>query len=211
MRFNLLKVGLAACIITMSCLANAGIITSSQTFNEYGGRNTDQNDFSWLFSDLSPEIDKINLKFSWEGMDFTDNEKYKDEPREYLDIYAGSTKIGLIGDFADMTYCVEAHPGTTNSWESDCSGSKEFLLDDSELWSTSALNLWAHNVNEGSFLGVQSNGVFTDLYPQGFITASISYEAVAESSAKAVSEPSTLAIFALGMVGLVSRRFKKKL
>lgn len=234
MRGKILRASLIGFIVAVTCSANAGMITESKTISESGKRGTEQNHFSWLFNDLSTEIDEISLSFSWAGMDFTDT-GIEDDKIEYLDIYAGlSNEIGFIGDYDNTTKCSavpevlnESNEQIVKSWSSDCSGNKTFLLDDATLWSNSELSIWAHNVNEGDSVGVQSNGLFQDkdtdpllsgialtdaqLF-QGFITATISYEAVAESASKAeaVPEPSTLAIFALGVMGLMSRRFKNQ-
>ncbi|MCJ8318038.1 MAG: PEP-CTERM sorting domain-containing protein [Colwellia sp.] len=64
-------------------------------------------------------------------------------------------------------------------------------------------------INPGDFFGVISTEAFTSVTFQGIINDVYGIDNVTYSGVQ-VPEPSTLAIFALGMIGLVSRRFKKQ-
>jgi PEP-CTERM motif-containing protein len=60
------------------------------------------------------------------------------------------------------------------------------------------------------FLNDYKTVTASDYYIGGFRGTAISWLLVADEKVPSVPEPSTLAIFALGMIGLASRRFKKQ-
>jgi len=213
MKLSLLKGSLAGVILSLSSLADAALITETVIFDEYGARDTDQNDFEWKFDGLSSTIDTISIRFDWEGMDFS-NKQYKDN--EYFEIFSGSTSLGEIGDYDSNSECVKAHPGdSVLGWGSECKGSKTFTLTDSSLWNSETLYLVAKNseyIAEEDEVEVTKKGVqgkFDDVYTAGFVKATISYED--ESVVVPVPEPTTLSIFVLSIMGLAARRFKKLL
>lgn len=216
MKVNLLKGSLAGLFIIISSMTNASVITATEIFYEYGERNTSQHDFNWLFKDLETDITEIELTFAWERMDFSEVDVFivpdGDYPAkiEYMNIYAKDDQhIGTIGEWgvsqSDTCTEITAHDDI-DGWFSDCEGSMSFTLTDASLWKKGELSLY--NFKDGDEdNGVDSQGDFS-WAAAGFVSATISYEYEYSSDSSPIPEPSTLAIFALGVISLASRRSK---
>jgi len=180
----MLKAAVVGLVLSVSGFANAGLISASDTYNEFGSLSTSQNGFTWQFSNLPPAASDLTFLFSWERMDFSAG--------EYMDIFLEGTLLGRIGG-GTSTSCLAANGGSFNS---DCFGTINFETPSLNYLDDGVLNLVANQTGVNS-----SGGVHTDS-PYGFVSARVSYNAV--------PEPSTLAIFALGIMGLAARRFKKQ-
>jgi hypothetical protein len=161
--------------------AEAALISVSDTYFEFGITGTDQNGFVWNFSNLLPTTGPVTFNVFWERMDL-------DSSDEVMSIFAEGTLVGSIqGGTCGST--------PNGAFFGDCSGSATFVTSLGALLSDSILSLTSTQTDVDSSGGPQNNSTF------GFVRVNVSYESV--------PEPSTLAILALGMIGLGARRFKK--
>lgn len=185
---NKFLTGLAAsAALAVSGFANAGLVNVTETFSEFGSTSTDQNGFFWTFDGLS-ELPTNTATFiiNWERMDF-------DGSGEFMDIFVEGDLLGRIGNNGNNT----CSPTPNGSFFSDCIGSISFQFDIINLLNDSKLELTSTQS------AVNSSGGLQNLSEFGFVSVNLQYEY------SDVPEPSTLGIFALGLIGLASRKFKK--
>lgn len=168
--------------------AMAGLISLTETFDEFGPRNTDQDGFNWQFSGLNKAIGDLTIQMDWTRMDFNGGS-------EWMDISADGGFLGRIGNSANQS-CSNATDPDGNFFSLDCTGSISFtasgsLIDDAMLSLTSVQNL------------VDSSGGAPGS-PFGFISATLTYTAE-------VPEPSILALMGVGLIGFgFARRFRNR-
>lgn len=232
MKLNLLKGCIVGSLLAASSLANAALITETQTetFTEYGERNDEQVGYEWVFESLALSIEEISLTFKWERMDFYDALKPKDG--EYFEIYAEGSDdlIGTLGEMgvSESTECTTTPGGLKpdgktpeSTWYSDCDGTVSYTLTNMDWWDTGSLTLenrlfdytlvsglgYDSDVGSQGHFGETIEGVYIE---PGFVSATISYQYEAQADIQDVPEPSSLAILALGVMGLAARRLNKK-
>jgi len=186
MKLKFLKIFLTGLIFSLSNVANAGLITLTDSqVQTTGGQN-----FNFLFNNLS-------------GSDGTGGT---------FVIHAQGDYDGLVTETLawniENVISVSALGGFVNGV--GVGGPFDFVnvfqpLGNIEFQKTYSIN----NLQLQSILNDGSLNIFVDLAstvglfnPPNFVEVTFSYNSV--------PEPSTLAIFALGMIGLASRRFKKQ-
>jgi hypothetical protein len=210
MKFKFVQAALVSTVFAISSFANAGLITFNDkaAFVAYTGggivddlesagsstggstHTTASNDFSWTMSDYNCE--------NGSGCNAT---------------YGGTVNNSLMmqsaGDDFIWTY--------DNGSFVFAAGIASFGVQFGSYYGNSAVTLNGQSSGvqaSGSFFGIASddNTLFTNVsYAKSLTYGSfddVSYSRSNQSNS--VPEPSTLAIFALGMIGLASRRFKKQ-
>jgi hypothetical protein len=193
MKNKLLKGLVASFALTVSGLVSAGTIDITETFNEFGSRATDQNGFNWTFDGLDepPLFGLASFDVNWERIDF-------DHGSEYMDIFVEGSLLGRIG--TQNATCT-----STSGFRADCNGSASFNLNIQNFLVDNKLELTSIQSGVDSSGGPANNSAF------GFISVNLSYEFLETPNlSKPVPEPSTLAVFALGLLGFASRQFKNK-
>lgn len=216
MKYNFFKGVIASLALAISGFANAGLIVdqSFDSSNIIGGANFSQGSSS-IFDDFSlsnaANLEQISM---WGGYWTTGVQPSSFDFRIQI---RSSTNV------SDVIYdtLITASNVTDTGFNHNNSSSADILKFDFDVTGLS--------LNVGSyFIGVSSqNNPGTSFYWQrsdnssfngGIASFSSNLPtgssgnhtlAISESSAQ-VPEPSTLAIFALGMIGLASRRFKKQ-
>ncbi|MFT4938920.1 MAG: hypothetical protein ACI88A_001952 [Paraglaciecola sp.] len=207
MKFKFIQVVLACTVFAISSFANAGLITFNDkaAFDAYtGGGVVDDlessdwsntvlsGDFAWTMSDYHCENGQGC------GATFGGTNGANDEMMQ-------STADDFIWTYNDGDFVFTA-------------GIASFGIQFGSYLGNSAVTLNGQSSGvqaSGSFFGIASddNTLFTNVsYAKSLYYGSfddVSYSRSNQSVAD-VPEPSTLAIFALGMIGLASRRFKKQ-
>jgi hypothetical protein len=192
--FKRIKSALLFCGLVLSMgggsIAHAGLISLTETFDEFGAAGQSQNGFNWQFAGLAPANGMLTITFDWEGMDF-------DARNEKMEIFADGNSLGFIGDVNSGGSAHATEPDAS-TFVSDCDGSGIFMAA-AALVSNGMLSLTSTplNVNSSGGLGGQSLGS-----PFGFISANLSYDMAS------VPEPATLALMGLGLAGLGYRKRK---
>lgn len=148
----------------------------------------------------------------------------------YEDIITNQLSLG--GDFEGWTLAKRSdlfELFTSVGWSTRDSGGNQTIFAPSIVNALQPLfgkthvaldNTWMHYEDESSWgntSGMRLSGNYVIFNRNDFSVASDSYDfvgvalyRVATTEHELVSEPSTLVIFALGLIGLVSRRFKKQ-
>jgi hypothetical protein len=196
-----LKLIIAALLVFSPFAANAGVISMTETFDEFGVRTTEQDGFVWTFTGLTEAVGNLTIKFDWERMDF-------DSSFEWMDTFAEGNLLGRLGLGSSQT-CVTAADNLGIGFRADCSGSITFITAAAGLLSDGILSLTSMQQ------GVQSSGgpIGSSF---GFISATLSYvtaptpEPGTPEPGTPVPEPGTLALLGLGLAGMGMTRRKKK-
>jgi hypothetical protein len=190
MNLKMMKAAFAGTILAISGFANAGII-------DHGGY-TEVNGIDWLDWTTTlgmTESAALGVNVGWRGATEAEMEL-------------------LMNAMFPTTFVFDANginnTDVGNAYPTEMS---RFL----ELFgATDNGNTYATAVGSG-LVGFDSSayaGLYSDTSPREQVYASVGYSAnwngVALVRSADVPEPSTLAIFALGMIGLASRRFKKQ-
>lgn len=228
MKFKFFKSMIACLILSITSSTYAGIISASNTDTEYAaGYFADLQDLEWLTWDTTAYLTRVQIENN--AMDLLSNGWRYASVSEF-DTLFDSLKKGYIND--SQNYRSEWSEGTKWLWrnfdpldylgnfgagvgrnysrigdlryggEGECGGGTQYgcrghmrAYDDPAGW------LYAP-YHDGSY-SVHDNELYVYTRPD---------QAVSHVLVRAahVPEPSTLAIFALGMIGLASRRFKKQ-
>ena len=209
MRFKFFQAVLVSIAFAISSFANAGLITFNDKalFDAYtGGGVVDDMESAGSSTGSSTHTTATN-DFSWTMSDYNCENGYGCSAT-----FGGTTGNSLMmqsaGDDFIWTY------GNGNFVFS--SGITSFGIQFGSYYGNSeiTLNGLSSGVQaSGSFFGIASddNATFTNVaYTKSLVYGSFDDVSYSRSNIIAsVPEPSTLAIFALGMIGLASRRFKK--
>jgi len=214
MNLRMLKKTVAALVLSVSCLVN----TASATLITTG--NLEYNSLDDIITNTNTGITYLGwglaAEFTYqETLDATANgglyEEYHIanviEANEFFNA-ATFNKIHSPGNYIidnPLTIMPGQRFGGSNV---GASGYAWFLSDTEDM--VNAL----HFENFGDITGFEFLNDYrtvtgSDYYIGGFRGTAISWLLVADEKVPSVPEPSTLAIFALGMIGLASRRFKK--
>ncbi len=187
MKFTFLKT-IAFCILFgMTSTALAGIIydfdISSQNLNPAADfkNYTFVAEFSESTDFAAVTIgDILNFGYSYEGVDYLSSSFFSDDPSKLFTILGGQLRL-VVGAIANNKNYYVYVENLSNGASAQVGRSGN-----TNLYITGEHARYAHNWNIfNSFAGVARTSID-------------------------VPEPSTFAIFALGMIGLASRRFKKK-
>tara|TARA_R110001583_G_scaffold195495_2_gene374263 strand:- start:654 stop:1211 length:558 start_codon:yes stop_codon:yes gene_type:complete len=185
MNVKMLKAVVAGLVLSVSGFANAGLIFSDNTNITTSG----QSDIA-SFSSIGFE-DYTNIIFSVDARgDFGENES-----NEYIEFLIDGVNFG---QYTWDTFGVTSSTGSSNISSIDKLISFSFNI--------SALQ-WANFISDDSVQVTWNNGSGVGDWSNNYI-GYVNYEI--NGVASQVPEPTTLAIFALGIMGLASRRFKKQ-
>jgi len=190
MNIKMLKAAVAGLILSASGFANAGLINLTGTIDDLD---------DYIITEF--EITAAGTVRGWTDS-FNDFENF--DP--IVSLWASDGSWILTNDDNSSI-----NPATQSYYDS---GFESFLAAGTYYFTVSSFNsfpLTTENLFSGSpFDGVaESQKTFYETnYPNMGMDYSIWFDGA--DSARAVPEPSTLAIFALGIMGLASRRFKKQ-
>jgi hypothetical protein len=231
MKFRMLKTAFAGLVLSASCVANAGLIDlSSWTATPGGNWNVDATNTS-VYQTINGEptfflsnTNYINTQFDgtfgvtpdWDD-DFIGFAFGYNNSNDYLlfdwkqtdqsTASSGFTLSRITGSNvnlwdhtgADISVLASNYTGN-NGWVDGVT--YNFNLD----FTTTNISIEIDNVNIFDVAGTFNTGKF------GFYNYSqsgVRYTGFEETASRSIPEPTSLAIFALGLMGLVSRRFKK--
>lgn len=200
MKLKFLKAIVVGAALVVSSLANAGIIHDVQNGKLMGASGIDINGALYSVSFVDGSCNTAYAGCDETLFDFTDSQSATDAFNALIDqVFIDNVVI------AGVEYDFDSIPTLTNGCEynSFC----EIWVPFSKSTDTSHKSRWGYNRSNTS----------TDAIYQNIYTANNSYEGsymtytnfVREEIGQ-VPEPSTLAIFSLGIMGLASRRFKKQ-
>ncbi|SIS42465.1 PEP-CTERM sorting domain-containing protein [Neptunomonas antarctica] len=203
MKFKMLKGAIAGVALSVSCFANAGLLTVSEITNQ----TTDGQlfNFSLNISDYLAGSSST-LEVITQG-DFNNGANSS----ESIDVSIDGVSFGNFGfDSAEaynvVSYNYNAYKFNLN-FLLDAATTTSILLDD-------MLNVvidFGGGVNPNcGWSSTSSCNINSGVSPFAAINYTYSNSAKTLTSTTNVPEPSTLAIFALGLMGLASRRLKKK-
>lgn len=211
MNKKILKVALAGLVLSVCSFANAGIITvdafnsgayeSNGSHNNNQNINTTSNRGSWLAFDLSGVSEQI-VSATLEVWSDSRNDtgqafSWWDVSTPYASFNSG-VNTSIYKDLISGTVLASGihEAGQINSFIMNASAIVDLNL------STGTWLVGGNNNDSGNAFG-WTNGVDTG----DTLRLILETGQIPETS---VPEPSTLAIFALGIIGLASRRFKKQ-
>jgi len=200
MKFKLLKAAFMSLVLSASSSAFAGVIALDDWF-DYAGTNT---------GGLTQSQVSDNLYYAVAlDLDFSTTDTYEvaagwhiASANEWYSLYAS-----YVGSFTGY------HHYDNNGWDrytSKSGASNHYYFALAEMFNPSFQNQAVH---AGNYVGTTSTGYGDNLYynKASFAGLMVIKDGAAEWETRSeVPEPTTLAIFALGMIGLASRRFKKQ-
>jgi len=206
MNIKMLKAAVAGLVLSVSGFANAGMITALDFENVNSSWTTGSWNLGWEFS-LSSDINVTEL-----GILDIDG-----------DGFSGDYQVGIFDDLGALLASTTINSGSSLSSDNFRYGTiSQLFLSSGNNYKISAFvgnELYTDNFSVSSFLLAPEltfvNSWYTDSSSfanpttsggssQFWFGANFKYDVVN------VPEPSTLAIFALGVLGLASRRFKKQ-
>jgi len=193
MKLKFLNTAFAGLILSLSCLvstANAGLILEDSTVVDTSGQT-----YSQIF-DVTGFENYTNLVF-------TVNARGDYGITELGEIIDFSIDDTFFGEFSLDTVGVDSYVGPTGWDDFDYIIDFSFTISDVD-WNTLA-NDSQVNVQWNNSSRVGTNPAF---YVSYTLSGTPSEPSVVDP--KPVPAPTTLVIFALGMIGLASRRFKKQ-
>lgn len=206
MNIKMLKAAVAGLILSISGFANAGLITTS-----YGSNNSGSTGGA-IYFDLTTNLNNLSIT----GFDInTSGVSSFNDFQVWL--LTGTTSQGNEDSLSWIQVATGSGTGAGLNNATTVTLSNSFFLSSNTLYGFSLVadSSFGHNYTNGSgsnqnysntdlslALGSATNVPFTgQVYSPRVWNGSISYD---------VPEPSTLAIFALGIMGLAARRFKKQ-
>jgi len=223
MKFKFLNVSFVALILSATCIintANAGIITEkwSATVSKVHNSNAytlgDVLQFTFSYDNTSTESHRYDkgldglagtaddiLTFSWKILENPNYDVYSNITTNFLDLATPMIDETIAQGFAvnDWNHFYNTYSHTPNGM----------------AWSEEEISVDSSNGK------VQASAFYTSAFSNGYIGTSytdggmiinkyIELSSVNRVLVQQVPEPTTLAIFAIGMMGLASRRFNKK-
>lgn len=189
MNIKMLKAAVAGLVLSVSGFANAGLISFDGSIDD--GTEVDH----WSFSVTNSGTFIFDVLANEDGNDFFANGVDNDQLDSYIYLFANNASGTLIDSDDDGGLGSDGSVSGLDSFMTvDLTiGTYLFAIGDYNLSESEARN--GLNVNSSTTVGRYS------------VSISSSNGVAAVNS---VPEPSTLAIFALGIMGLASRRFKKQ-
>lgn len=191
MKIKMLKAALVGLVLSVSSFANAGLITETteQTVN------FQDFSFNWGVADWLTST-SATLTIEIQG----DLGYFDASIGESFELILESFNLGTHGLFnSGLNGWTELTPNAgIDAWHV----TRDFSLTSTQMASLLNDNLFQLDINLNQGVHV-SFGILNNINP--FVKASLRY-----STGTSVPEPTTLAIFALGIMGLASRRFKKQ-
>lgn len=186
----MLKAAFAGLILSISGFANAGLITFDGSIDD--GTEVDH----WSFSVTNSGTFIFDVLARESGNDFFSNGVDNDQLDSYIYLFVNDANGALIGKNDDGE---RGSDGSVHGHDSFMTvnlaiGTYLFAIGDYSLSESEARN-GLNADNAGSLVGRYSVSISST---DGL------------TKVNSVPEPSTFAIFALGIMGLASRRFKKK-
>jgi hypothetical protein len=220
MKFKLLKAAFAGAVLTVSGLANAGLISTSDWEVTGQSGNWDLATTSYHVSTADPSTSYIDELMSNGYIAYAQSNL---SPINGIDAYPSTTSLTI--SFNDIFEFDNVEVWFTRYLSSSSIISINYGIDSvSSLFSANSLSSYGFNstgynlldlkvldlVTSGSFQANKIQLTFNN--PQQIIMHELQFSGtlVQQDQTQDVPEPSTLAIFALGMIGLASRRFKKQ-
>lgn len=212
MKFKFLNTALVGLILSVSSLADAALIDIEYSFD---GTNMTLINGPDLFAQSIAVGDVLTLTYTAEGAssywDFSNVGSVFGNNLGFLsDSFATRSSQGayevkldgvsILSNVYNISSQSSVHLGPNNIDYSSVTSLDSFSIS-YEMLSTSNVNN-----NIGSYNGGANSWQVWDLFGLNQHGASFVY---VEDQSTSVPEPSTLAIFALGMIGLASRRYKK--
>lgn len=183
MNIKMLKAAVAGLFLSVSGFANAGLIIEDST-----DITSDSEEYINAFNLTETSYENIFMELIAKG-DYGGN-----SPFEYIELYIDGNLL------AKWDYSTIGISVTENYAHFDYTLSGVVSISDA-LWTTisadNILNVTWKNSSEVHFYPTEGGPDYVNFSLQGDLI-------------QQVPEPSTLAIFALGIIGLASRRFKKQ-
>jgi hypothetical protein len=206
MNIKMLKAAFAGLVLSVSGFANAGIISGTEYTDD--GKVVDLQNLEWLTWDETYGVSRNSIEAGYNGLL---SKGWR---------YATTTELGNL--FTSIWggqdgWNTANHDGSQWLWENF--DNADFLLGSSysrsgDLQVGATVNYLGHWRAETTYLSDDSGWFHSNYGAAGNYSNLLSKSSQASSvlvrSVTDVPEPSTLAIFALGMIGLASRRFKKQ-
>ena len=185
MKFKMLKATVAGLILSVSGFANAGLITETQE------QTVDFQDFTFNFNVNDWALGAVSSLLLEVQGDFSPN-----FPTEYFTLLVEGNNYGNWSRDNSATTSIFSSDTATliNSFSFNTADTSSFLSN----------NVFSFNVNFSDEVHKGWGNIGYGAAAAPYVKATFRYNSVA------VPEPSTLAIFALGMIGLASRRFNKQ-
>jgi hypothetical protein len=196
MNIKMLKAAFAGMVLSVSGFATAGLLT----FEEFG-----QKECCWNGDILDNEYSALGINFSgnWEIKNQSGGFGVNAISGEHFAAFnqvRGDTELTITFDNTTDLLSGFLGTSTTGAWSFNA------YLNDS-LVISSDITSSANQYKEFSFSGVDFNKVILTSQFRAGVLDNLQF---GKSIPSQVPEPSTLAIFALGIMGLASRRFKKQ-
>jgi hypothetical protein len=225
MTIKMLKAALVGLVLSVSGFANAGIITSDYLNVNDGLLTQDaNNNLEWLDVSL---FTGMNLSTKTELTPYINDGFRLATASELLGLYVSSGVDNVISyENGIRTHLYgtdnsEFYNVLTTAGKSNLTSLFHMLRGDTNAY---VGNSWIHGIlvdenNNGNHylgrlrIGVTTSAAHVNTNSDIWGTSNVSNGAVGAYMVReinSVPEPSTLAIFALGMIGLASRRFKKQ-
>jgi hypothetical protein len=225
MKFKFIKAAVTGIILSVSSLANAGLISSSEYSLEsingpfHGGFNNystarDINNVTELNAvDAMLSDGAVNLISGSNGISYTSQ-------TTPIGTFTGIYTAYDSGSLYELIYSFDGSaPRLFNGFSMESSRAEATMFNSSLSVSLDGTN-WTE-VSKGTVTTVTNNGVDTGSFSfTGVVANYVKYSTTRRNGSiheialfeetVDVPEPSTLAIIALGLMGLASRRFKKK-
>jgi len=188
MKFKFLKITFSALIIALSGVANAGLITLDPDSLTTPGGSVTYTGLITPTTTFSDAIFTLNIAGDFDNNDSSESVLISVEGFSLGRIFDNITGNDLF-DFSNDDY-IGSHNNMVN------------MTGVAVIAQTDWMTIIADGMVSITF--DFSSGVDCCTSPYAFTSGNITFDSVS------VPEPSTLAIFALGMIGLASRRFKKQ-
>jgi len=202
MNIKMLKAASAGLILSVSSFANAGLITSANDsalqgaefidFQTFAVGNYNSLDFNGGSFESNGAGNNYEISDSW-------NEYNDGQDRAFAN-WGDSNPFVLRFD-SDVTAFGLTIGAINSNWSFALFDASDVLLD-----SFSILN----GCCESRYIGFAENNIRYIQFSPTYDRAAFDSLSFINSETQPVPEPSTLAIFALGIMGLASRRFKKQ-
>jgi hypothetical protein len=235
MKLKFLKAVFVSLIMVTSNFSNAGLIDSSSVLLNDSGANQletwlGQGDLDWdsiwygtngaTSASWHAAVGRINNTVSiYKAINALGQEVliggfttsnwggggYKSDSNAFIFNLTQNEKQDSTGDPSTAIYRSPHHFATFGGGH-DLYGGYLYIGNNSLWWKNGYTTSYSYDVTKGS-IDVGTDNV---RYAADSQMRVIAMETYSFSTAQPVPEPSTLAIFALGMIGLVSRRFKKQ-
>jgi hypothetical protein len=198
MNIKMLKAAVAGLVLSVSGFANAGLITFNPSGTSTVSQGTD------LFWDMLSDNTSTSSLGAVGGFNLTGHEDFHFNTSTSDMVNIGTGTGGYLFNLGEMI-------GSSSNWSNiaDYVGTTDYSgimnLGDSGIF---GLSFQLAGQTHYGWVNISENSGTQSILGWGY--ESIAGQALAAGVTTSVPEPSTLAIFALGIMGLASRKFKKK-